>query len=198
MDAARSLAKVLVRLYGQEVEVAHDGSSALEAAQAFRPEIVLLDIGMPGMDGFEVARRLRGQQELSGTRLVALTGWGQAADRQKSKEAGFDVLPGVAAGEIAKAIKLEDLLKSEYWAQTRFYQPVDFLWQQTIFQPVGGMDMIARGFAREVGSLIRYGAKVTAIRQDEKGVTATYLDSKNGGATATVGGMPFTRRRPRS
>ncbi|HKR24902.1 MAG TPA: FAD-dependent oxidoreductase, partial [Allosphingosinicella sp.] len=67
--------------------------------------------------------------------------------------AGFDVLPGVAAGVIATAIKLEKLLKSEYWAQTRFYQPVDFLWQQTIFQPVGGMDQVQRAFARQVATL---------------------------------------------
>lgn len=85
--------------------------------------------------------------------------------------AGFDVLPGVAAGEIAKAIKLEDLLKSEYWAQTRFYQPVDFLWQQTIFQPVGGMDQVQRAFARQVATLggtIQLNSPVTSIAWDAK------------------------------
>lgn len=85
--------------------------------------------------------------------------------------AGFDILPGVAAGEIATAIKLEDLLKSEYWAQTRFYQPVDFLWQQTMFQPVGGMDQVQRAFARQVATLggtIHLNSPVTSIAWDAK------------------------------
>ncbi len=89
-DAAHSLAKVLSRLYGQEVRVAHEGHEALEAAQSFRPEVVLLDIGMPGMDGYEVARRLRDLPECEGTLLVALTGWGQEQDRVRSQDAGFD------------------------------------------------------------------------------------------------------------
>lgn len=85
--------------------------------------------------------------------------------------AGFDVLPGVAAGEIAEAIKLEDLLASEYWKQTRFYQPADFLWQQTIFQPVGGMDQVQRAFARkvaELGGTIHLNSPVTSIGWDAK------------------------------
>jgi monoamine oxidase len=83
--------------------------------------------------------------------------------------AGFDVLPGVAAGEIAEAIKLQDLLESEYWKETRFYQPVDFLWQQTIFQPVGGMDQVQRAFARQVATLggtIHLNSPVTSIAWD--------------------------------
>ena len=90
VDAATSLARLLSRLMGQEVRVAHDGPAALEVAGAFRPELVLLDIGMPGMDGHEVARRLRGRPEFERTMLVALTGWGQEADRRRSREAGFD------------------------------------------------------------------------------------------------------------
>ncbi len=90
VDAARSLARVLARLYGQEVEVAHDGPTALSVALAFRPEVVLLDIGMPVMDGYEVARRLRSHHEPATMRLIALTGWGQEADRQRSKDAGID------------------------------------------------------------------------------------------------------------
>lgn len=85
--------------------------------------------------------------------------------------AGFDVLPGVAAGEIAEAIKLQDLLASEYWKQTRFYQPVDFLWQQAIFQPVGGMDQVQRAFARkvaELGGMIHLNSPVTSIGWDAK------------------------------
>ncbi|RYE95749.1 MAG: response regulator, partial [Oxalobacteraceae bacterium] len=58
--------------------------------EAFRPDVVLLDIGMPGMDGNEVARRIRQQPQFAGTRLVALTGWGQDEDRRRTQESGFD------------------------------------------------------------------------------------------------------------
>ena len=84
--------------------------------------------------------------------------------------AGFDVLPGVAAGKIAEALKPQDLLESEFWKQTRFYQPVDFLWQQAIFQPVGGMDQVQHAFAREVAALggdIHLNSPVTSIDWDE-------------------------------
>jgi PAS domain S-box-containing protein len=90
VDAANSLAKVLSRVYDQEVRVAHDGPSALEAAEEFRPEAVILDIEMPDMDGHEVARRLRGLPNLDEVVLIALTGWGQEDDRRRSKAAGFD------------------------------------------------------------------------------------------------------------
>jgi CheY-like chemotaxis protein len=89
VDAARSLG-ALLDLTGNEVRVFHDGRSALAAAPAFRPDVVLLDLGMPEMDGYEVARRLRQQPELAGALLVALTGWGQEADRRNSRAAGFD------------------------------------------------------------------------------------------------------------
>ena len=89
-DAARSLARILSRIYGQEVRVAHDGPSALELAGEFRPEVVLLDIGMPVMDGCEVARRLRARPEFEETLLVAISGWGQEADRKRTEEAGID------------------------------------------------------------------------------------------------------------
>ena len=85
VDAAESLARLLTRLYGHEVRVAHDGPEALAAAEEFRPEVVLLDIGLPGMDGYEVARRLRERPEFEETLLVALTGWGQEADRRRSR-----------------------------------------------------------------------------------------------------------------
>jgi len=89
VDAAESLA-VLLRLEGHEVRVAPDGPAALAAAQAEPPEMVVLDLGMPGMDGFEVARRLRGQPGSDGVLLVALTGWAQEEDRRRCYEAGFD------------------------------------------------------------------------------------------------------------
>jgi two-component system CheB/CheR fusion protein len=90
VDAAVSLGRLLTRLYGQDVCVVHDGPSALRSAEEFRPEVVLLDLGMPGMDGYEVARRLRDRPDSSGATLVALTGWGQESDRQKSRLAGID------------------------------------------------------------------------------------------------------------
>jgi signal transduction histidine kinase/CheY-like chemotaxis protein len=88
-DAAESLA-MLLRLKGHEVQVAHSGPSALEMAKDYRPEMILLDIGMPGMDGYEVARRLRRQAGRDNVVLAALTGWGQQEDRRRSAEAGFD------------------------------------------------------------------------------------------------------------
>jgi two-component system CheB/CheR fusion protein len=89
-DSADSLAKLLRRVLGQRVEVAYDGASALDRARDFRPELVFLDIGLPGMDGYEVARRLRQSPENGTPVLVALTGWGQEEDRRRSREAGFD------------------------------------------------------------------------------------------------------------
>jgi signal transduction histidine kinase/ActR/RegA family two-component response regulator len=89
VDAARALARVL-EMTGHEVRLAYDGLSALEAALDHRPEVVLLDIGLPGLDGFEVAQQIRQQAALSSIVLVALTGYGQDADRQLSQEAGFD------------------------------------------------------------------------------------------------------------
>ena len=70
--------------------MAHDGPKALAAASTFTPDVVFLDISLPGMDGYEVARQLRRQPGLQGHPLVALTGWGQEDDRRRSLEAGFD------------------------------------------------------------------------------------------------------------
>ena len=88
-DSAESLA-ILLRLLGNEVRTAHDGPAALEAARVFCPNVILLDIGMPGMNGHEVARRLRQMPEVQGALLVAQTGWGQEEDRRRTEEAGFD------------------------------------------------------------------------------------------------------------
>jgi PAS domain S-box-containing protein len=88
-DAADSLA-TLLRMTGQEVQTAYDGGQALEAAERFHPELVLLDIGLPVLNGLEVCRRLREQRWASEVTVVALTGWGQDHDRSSSREAGFN------------------------------------------------------------------------------------------------------------
>jgi DNA-binding response OmpR family regulator len=88
-DAADTLAMML-QLAGHEVRVAHGGSAALAVAHSFRPEVAILDIGMPDMNGYELATALRGQSWAAGIYLIALTGWGQEGDRQRAREAGFD------------------------------------------------------------------------------------------------------------
>jgi PAS domain S-box-containing protein len=88
-DAADSLA-MLLRLQGHEVRVAFSGVAALEITKGYTPDVVFLDIGMPGMDGYEVARRLRQQPGLEDVVLAALTGWGQKEDRRRTAEAGFN------------------------------------------------------------------------------------------------------------
>src|SRR5712692_7711794 len=89
VEAAATLAELL-DLWGHEVRVVHDGRLALEEASQFHPEVVLLDIGLPQMDGYEVARRLDKQTGRQGLRLVAVTGYGQEEDRRKAQAAGFD------------------------------------------------------------------------------------------------------------
>jgi CheY-like chemotaxis protein len=88
-DSADSLA-LLIELMGHAVEIAYDGEAALQAAEQFRPDIVLLDLGMPKLDGFEVSRRIRALPWGASVRLVAQSGWGQDEDRRRSAEAGFD------------------------------------------------------------------------------------------------------------
>jgi CheY-like chemotaxis protein len=89
VDSAVSLA-MLLQLQRHEVNVAHDGREAIEAVRRHRPEIVLIDIGLPGMDGHEVARRLRQEHSREKLLLVAMTGYGQEEFRRKSQDAGFD------------------------------------------------------------------------------------------------------------
>jgi PAS domain S-box-containing protein len=89
VDSAESMA-LLLHFEGHEVKTAFDGLEALQAAREYKPNVVLLDIGLPGMDGYEVARELRQDGEHHRVVLIALTGYGQAEDRQRSQEAGFD------------------------------------------------------------------------------------------------------------
>jgi signal transduction histidine kinase len=88
-DAAESMG-MLLRLMGNEVRTVYDGEKAVAEAEEFRPDMVVLDIGMPKLDGYAVARMIREQPWSSGTVLVALTGWGQEEDKRKAAEAGFD------------------------------------------------------------------------------------------------------------
>ncbi len=88
-DTAESMGMML-RLTGNEVRTVHDGVQAFEEAAAFRPDVVLLDIGMPRWNGYDAARHIRAEQWGKGMVLVALTGWGQEEDKRKANEAGFD------------------------------------------------------------------------------------------------------------
>ena len=103
-DAAESMA-MLLRLRGHQVLVAHDARQALEIAAVAWPSVILLDIGLPEIDGYEVCRRLR-QQGMVDTQIIAMTGYGQERDRQRSKEAGFDAhtVKPVDIGEILKLL----------------------------------------------------------------------------------------------
>ncbi len=89
IDAARSLAMML-RAMGHQAAVAHDGPSAIETSAKFEPNLVLLDIGLPGMDGYAIVQRLRTLPEGEGLKIAALTGYGEEQDRRRSREAGFD------------------------------------------------------------------------------------------------------------
>lgn len=88
-DTAETL-RVLLQLSGYHVAVAYNGSAGVEVARQFRPHIVLSDLGLPGIDGFEVARQLRRSPETATATLIAVTGYGQEEDRRKSRQAGFD------------------------------------------------------------------------------------------------------------
>ena len=104
VDAADSLA-MLLRVIGHDVRTAHDGQAALEAARASRPEVVLLDIGLPYMSGLDVARHLRSDLGAHDVVLIALTGYGQDEDRRRSEEAGFN-------GHLVKPVDFRDALQA--------------------------------------------------------------------------------------
>ena len=89
VDTAQSLA-LLLQASGHDVRMAHDGPGAVDAALDYRPDVALMDIGLPGFDGYEVAQRMRKQSVLENATLVAMTGYGQEKDRLRSHAAGFD------------------------------------------------------------------------------------------------------------
>ena len=105
VDLAQSLA-ILLKAAGHDVRIAYDGPTALEAALDYRPDMVLLDIGLPGLTGYEVAKRMRQQAVLGNVVLVAMTGYGQETDRQRSQEAGFDhhLVKPADFGEVQKIL----------------------------------------------------------------------------------------------
>jgi CheY-like chemotaxis protein len=100
-DAADTLG-LLLEADGAEVRVVYDGRAALAMAETFLPSSVLLDIGMPGMDGYEVARRLRQDERFASMRIIALTGWGQDSDRRQTRNRGF-------THHLTKPVSLEEL-----------------------------------------------------------------------------------------
>lgn len=102
-DAADSMS-ILLEMSGHRVTIAYDGMEAIHAAARVRPDVALIDLAMPGMDGFAVVHALRGMPALSATRFVALTGFGQASDREQTAAAGFDV-------HLVKPVELDVLLK---------------------------------------------------------------------------------------
>jgi PAS domain S-box-containing protein len=100
-DSAASMAMML-RLVGDEVRAAHDGVEAVQVAEAFRPQVILMDVGMPRLNGYEATRRIRGLPWGQSVTIIALTGWGQEGDRQRSQEAGCD-------GHLVKPVSLPEL-----------------------------------------------------------------------------------------
>jgi CheY-like chemotaxis protein len=103
VDAADSLGQLL-EMFGNEVRTANDGEAGLATAAQFRPDVVLMDIGMPKLNGYEAARRIRQHPWGQAMVLVALTGWGQEDDRKKSAAAGFD-------HHLVKPVEVDALMK---------------------------------------------------------------------------------------
>jgi CheY-like chemotaxis protein len=102
-DSAASMA-LMLQLLGDEVHIAHDGVQAVESAERFRPQVVLMDIGMPRLSGYEATRNIRERPWGRDMIVIALTGWGQEEDRARSMEAGCD-------GHLVKPVNLPDLEK---------------------------------------------------------------------------------------
>lgn len=105
VGSAKIMRRLLQTTGAMTVELAHDGPSAIEVAQSFLPQVIFLDIGLPGLTGFEVAERLRADDRFQATRLIALTGYGREEDRRKSRAAGFDF-------HLVKPVSLHDLTRA--------------------------------------------------------------------------------------
>jgi CheY-like chemotaxis protein len=106
-EDAREMLSILLAQDGHEVRVAHDGPSGLQAALTFRPDVGLLDLGLPGFDGYALARSIRAHDEGKQIYLVALTGYGQSEDRVRSEAAGFDahVVKPLAINQLAQLLQ---------------------------------------------------------------------------------------------
>jgi len=104
-DDGREMMAMMLSCYGYEVRSAADGLQGIETAQSYRPDVALVDIGLPGIDGYEVARRLRANADTSGIRLIALTGYGLAEDQRRVLEAGFNM-------HLVKPVDIESLMKA--------------------------------------------------------------------------------------
>jgi CheY-like chemotaxis protein len=106
-DSAETLA-MLLRVDGHEVVIAHDGSAALAAFGGFAPDVVLLDIGMPGTNGYEVAKIIRQSRSGAEIKLIAITGWGQESDKERAFAAGFDfhLTKPVDTGQLSALLEL--------------------------------------------------------------------------------------------
>ena len=106
VDSADSMA-ALLQMMGHETRLAHDGAEAIEAAQSFHPDVIIMDIGMPNMDGLEATRRIRKLSLAPRPTIVALTGWGQERDRRNSVAAGIDrhLVKPVDADTIAQLLQ---------------------------------------------------------------------------------------------
>jgi CheY-like chemotaxis protein len=113
---ARETLRMMLEIEGHRVYEAEDGPSGVEAARAVRPDVALIDIGLPGFDGYEVARRVRGGHG-SSMRLIAVSGYGQAEDRQRSRDAGFDahLVKPVAAEQFRNSLMKASEGHSLWW-----------------------------------------------------------------------------------
>jgi CheY-like chemotaxis protein len=106
VDLARGLARLL-EIRGHDVQVAHDGLTGLDKAMKSKPEVVLLDIGLPGLDGYQVAAHLRQDETIKDATLIAISGYGQEEDVRLAKEAGFDhhLVKPIASADLFKLIE---------------------------------------------------------------------------------------------
>lgn len=106
VDLARGLARLL-EIRGHDVQIAHDGPTGLDKAMKSKPEVVLLDIGLPGMDGYQVAAHLRQNETVKDATLIAISGYGQEEDLRLAKEAGFDhhLVKPIASADLFKLLE---------------------------------------------------------------------------------------------